>query len=59
MLSCSGSQVYMVNDMLYSFTNVSSVVEEMEQFNDISKLLTAANDEYQRLVTEDELLADS
>ena len=30
----------MVNDMLYSFTNVSPVAEEMEQF-------TAANEEYQ------------
>ena len=49
----------MVNDMLYSFTNASAVAEEMEQFNDMLKLLTAANEEYQHLLTEDELLADS
>ena len=49
----------MVNDMLYSFTNASAVAEEVEKFNDMLKLLTAANDEYQHLLTEDELLADS
>ena len=49
----------MMNDMLYSFTNASAVAEEMEQFNDMLKLLTAVNDEYQHLLTEDELLADS
>ena len=49
----------MMNDMLYSFTNASAVAEEMEQFNDILKLLTAVNDEFQHLLTEDELLADS
>ena len=45
--------------MLYSFTNVSAVAEEMKQFNDMLKLLTAVNDEYQHLLTENELLADS
>ena len=49
----------MMNDMLYSFTNASAVAEEMEQFNDMLKLLTAVNKEYQHLLTEDELLADS
>ena len=49
----------MMNDMLYSFTNASAVAEEMEQFNDMLKLLTAVNDEYQHLLPEDELLADS
>ena len=49
----------MMNDMLYSFTNASAVAEEMEQFNDILKLHTAVNDEYQHLLTEDELVADS
>ena len=49
----------MMNDMLYSVTNASAVAEEVEQFNDILKLLTAVNDEYQHLLTEDELLADS
>ena len=36
----------MVNDMFYSFTNASAVAEEIEPFNDMLKLLTAANDEY-------------
>ena len=45
--------------MLYSFTNVSAVAEEMKQFNDMLKLLTAVNDEYQHLLTENEILADS
>ena len=49
----------MMNDMLYSFTNVSAVAEEIEHFNDMLKLLTAVNDEYQHLLTDDELLADS
>ena len=49
----------MMNDMLYSFTNTSAVAEEMEQFNDMLKLLTAVNNEYQHLLSEDELLADS
>ena len=49
----------MMNDMLYSLTNASAVAEEMKQFNDMLKLLTAVNDEYQHLLTEDELLADS
>ena len=49
----------MMNDMLYSFTNASAVAEEMEQFNDMLKLFTAVNDEYQHLLKEDELLADS
>ena len=49
----------MVNYMLYSFTNASAVAEEMLQFNDILMLLTAVNDEYQHLLTEDELFADS
>ena len=49
----------MMNDMLYSVTNASAVAEEVEQFNDILKLLTAVNDEYQHLLTEDELLSDS
>ena len=49
----------MVNDMLYSFTNASVVAEEMEPFNDMLKMLTAANEEYQHLLTENELLADS
>ena len=48
-----------MNDMLYSFTNASASAEEMEQFNDVLKLLTAVNDEYQHLLTEDKLLADS
>ena len=43
----------MVNDMLYSFTNASAVAEEMEQFNDMLKLLIAANDKYQHLLMED------
>ena len=49
----------MMNDRLYSFANASAVAEEMEQFNDLLNLLTAVNDEYQHLLTEDELLADS
>ena len=49
----------MVNDMLYSFTNASAVAEEMEQLNDMLKLLKAVNDEYQHLLTEDKLLADN
>ena len=49
----------MMNDMLYSVTNASAVAEEVEQFNDILKLFTAVNDEYQHLLTEDELLSDS
>ena len=48
----------MMNDMLYSFTNTSAVAEEMEQFNDMLKVLTGVSDEYQHLFTEDELLAD-
>ena len=48
-----------MNDMLYSFTNASASAEEMEQFNDVLKLLTAVNDEYQHLLTEDDFLADS
>ena len=48
-----------VNDMLYFFSNASAVAEEMEQFNDVLKLLTVVNDEYQHLLTEDELLKDS
>ena len=35
----------MMNDMLYSFSNVSAVAEEMEQFKDMLKL-TAAMGEY-------------
>ena len=46
-----------MNDMLYSFANAFAVAEEIEQFNDMLKLL--ANDEYQHLLTDDELLADS
>ena len=38
----------MMNDMLYSFTNVSVVAEEMEQFKDMLKL-TAAVDEYKHM----------
>ena len=38
----------MMNDMLYSFTNVSAVAEEMEQFKDMLKL-TAAVDEYKHM----------
>ena len=49
----------MVDDMLYSLTNASAVAEDMEQFNNMVKLLRAANDKYQHLLTEDELLADS
>ena len=49
----------MVNDILYPFTNASAVAEEMEQFNDMLKLLIAVNDEYQDLLTKDELLADN
>ena len=49
----------MGNYMLYSFTNASAVAEEMEQFNDMLKLLTAGNDEYRYLLTEDGRLADS
>ena len=49
----------MMNDMLYSFTNTSTLAEKMEQFNDMLKLLTAVNDKFQHLLTEDELLADS
>ena len=49
----------MVYGMLYSFTNASAVAEEMEQFNDMLKLLTAANEEYQHLLTGDELLVDN
>ena len=45
--------------MLYSLTNASAVAEDMEQFNNMVKLLRAANDKYQLLLTEDELLADS
>ena len=48
-----------VNDMLYFFSNASAVAEEMEQFNDVLKLLRVVNDEYQHLLTEDELLKDS
>ena len=46
----------MMNDILYSFRNASAVAEKMEQLNDILKLLTAGNDEFQHLLTEDELL---
>ena len=49
----------MMNDMLYSFANACAVAEEIEQFNDLFKLLTVVNDEYQHLLTEDELLANS
>ena len=49
----------MMNDLLYSFTNTSTLAEKMEQFNDMLKLLTAVNDKFQHLLTEDELLADS
>ena len=49
----------MMNDMLYSVTNALAVAEEVEQFNDILKLLRAVNDEYQHLLTEDELPLDS
>ena len=45
--------------MLYSLTNASAVAEDMEQFNNMVKLLRAASDKYQHLLTEDELLADS
>ena len=38
----------MMNDMLYSFRNASAVAEEMEQFNDMLKLLTKVNDECQQ-----------
>ena len=38
----------MVNDMLYSFTNASTVAEKIDKFNDMFKLLTAANAEYKR-----------
>ena len=49
----------MMNDGLYSFANASAVAEEMDQFNDLLKLLTAVHDEYQHLLIEDELLANS
>ena len=49
----------MVNDMFYFFSNASAAAEEMEQFNDVLKPLTVVNDEYQHLLTEDELLKDS
>ena len=49
----------MVNDMFYFFSNASAAAEEMEQFNDVLKPLTAVNDEYQHSLTEDELLKDS
>ena len=42
----------MMNDTLYSFTNTSAVAGEMGQFNDMLKLLTAVNDKYQQLLTE-------
>ena len=43
----------MMNDTLYSFTNASAVAGEMGQFNDMLKLLTAVNEKYQQLLTED------
>ena len=50
----------MMNDTKFTnaFTNAYAVAEEMEQFN-VLKLLTAVNDEYQHLLTEDDFLADS
>ena len=44
---------HMVNDMLYSFTNASTVAEKIDKFNDMFKLLTAANAEYKRWLTGD------
>ena len=49
----------MVNDMLYFFSIAYAAAEEMEQVNDVLKPLTAVNDEYQHLLTDDELLKDS
>ena len=46
-------------NMLYLFINGSAVAKEMQQFNDMLKLLTAVNDEYQHLLTEDDFLADN
>ena len=48
----------MVNDMLVIYKCICSCRGD-EQFNNMLKLLAAANDEYQHLLTEDELLADS
>ena len=49
----------MVNDTLYLFANASAVAEEIEQFNDMLKLLTEANDEYQRMLKENKVFPDS
>ena len=45
--------------MLYSFANASAVAEEMEQFDNMLKILLAANDEYQHLLKDDKFHANS
>ena len=52
-------KLFVVNDTLYSFANASAVAEEIEQFNDMLKLLTEANDEYQRMLKENKVFPDS
>ena len=45
----------MINDMMYSFVNACPVWEDMEEFNDLIKLLTLVSEEYQQLVTNEDL----
>ena len=52
-------KLFVVNDTLYSFANAPAVAEEIEQFNDMLKLLTEANDEYQRMLKENKVFPDS
>lgn len=45
----------MINDMMYSSVNACPVWEDMEEFNDLIKLLTLVSEEYQQLVTNEDL----
>lgn len=45
----------MINDMMYSSVNACPVWEDMEEFHDLIKLLTLVSEEYQQLVTNEDL----
>ena len=44
--------------MIYSWINATPIREEMDQFNDIIKLLIPAHEEYQSLLTDEQQAED-
>lgn len=45
----------MMSNIMYSFGNLSAVSEEMQCFSDLVKLFTTASQEYQQLLTDEDL----